>query len=641
MAAARPDLVVSKLGKPPARLAAGTSFKVRDTTRNSGRAAAGASRTAYYLALERHFGSKDVSVGARAVAALARGAWSKGGASVKVPATMQAGSYYLIACADARHAVRERSERDNCRTAPSRTTISPSEPAVGYFPRPADPITVTPALEAGQGVSVPISAAAGGTITATGADGTTYALALPAGALLSDETITMTPVSAVPGSPLGSLVGGVELGPEGLQLALPGTLTITPSAPVGQVSHTGFVAYEGGSDFSLYPVNAGPGIAMTVTHFSTYGDAAATSAQVQTAIDHMPVRSDAQLQALVAQMTYAAVKAGHFPSAEELEPLYAAYYRDVIVPLLANAVTDEGYTFGAIRTLLVWANRVGTFHLGDPGSLPELVQQFDGYQAVLLKLITNGAQLAYQHCVSSYDAYEVVALLSLEQLAQQLGDHETGASDLAQKCGHFELDITEHATQHTNAGDDVFDASIGVEDDIPIAIDATGVGSGQADPAYTSWAFTLKFGTGETASSTAIDAPSKVSGLNLAYTDVFEHTPQDGRVVISPFPPTISLDFDPGSTREIWTFNGGSGNLTLWDDSWLDGIGGLVPGQTRTFPISDWSALPPGSGPLVAQKTFPLRTYCHSTDTGCDPNTQAPADTITSTITLKLYLRPQ
>ena len=37
-----------------------------------------------------------------------------------------------------------------------------------------------------------MTSAGGGTLTATGANGTRYTLAIPAGALVSDETITMT-----------------------------------------------------------------------------------------------------------------------------------------------------------------------------------------------------------------------------------------------------------------------------------------------------------------------------------------------------------------------------------------------------------------------------------------------------------------
>jgi hypothetical protein len=77
----------------------------------------------------------------------------------------------------------------------------------------------------------------------------------------------------------------------------------------------------------------------------------------------------------------------------------------------------------------------------------------------------------------------------------------------------------------------------------------------------------------------------------------------------------------------------------LWDDVWRDGHAiELVPNQpTDVYELDDWQTVPPGSGPLVAMKTYPTRTYCHSTVPGCVPS----YDAVTETTTLKLYHRPQ
>jgi hypothetical protein len=45
-----------------------------------------------------------------------------------VPATLQVGTYSLIACADGTHVVREASERNNCRTAATKVVVKKPPP---------------------------------------------------------------------------------------------------------------------------------------------------------------------------------------------------------------------------------------------------------------------------------------------------------------------------------------------------------------------------------------------------------------------------------------------------------------------------------------------------------------------------------
>src|SRR6201995_1715807 len=153
-------------------------------------------------------------------------------------------------------------------------------PPRGYFPRPAHPRPVTTVLEPANATSETVSADTGGTVTATGTNGTRYTLTFPPGALLSDETITMTPISAVQGSPLGSLVGAVDLAPNGLQLFKPATLTIVPAGGVNRKDVAGFEAFAGGQDFGLYPLDAGGGLTLSLDHFSSEGVAQASPAEL-------------------------------------------------------------------------------------------------------------------------------------------------------------------------------------------------------------------------------------------------------------------------------------------------------------------------------------------------------------------------
>src|SRR5262249_58476059 len=78
---------------------------------------------------------------------------------------------------------------------------------------------------------------AGAPLTAIAADGTTSALDVPGGPLPDDETITLTPLTAVGGAPVGKrIVAGVHAEPRGLQFVKPAALRITlPRAPADRL----------------------------------------------------------------------------------------------------------------------------------------------------------------------------------------------------------------------------------------------------------------------------------------------------------------------------------------------------------------------------------------------------------------------
>jgi hypothetical protein len=67
----------------------------------------------------------------------------------------------------------------------------------------------------------------GGTITATGSNGFVYTLTIPASSVLQPTKIAIYPISAIKNLPVGGTIsGGVNFAPEGLELFIPATLTI-------------------------------------------------------------------------------------------------------------------------------------------------------------------------------------------------------------------------------------------------------------------------------------------------------------------------------------------------------------------------------------------------------------------------------
>src|SRR5207247_10387095 len=95
------DLMEKAVTNPPASVGRKASLSVTDTTMNQGAVAAGASTTRYYLSVDTQKSSNDILLsGSRAVPGLASGAASTGTVTVTVPANVQSGTFFLLACSD-------------------------------------------------------------------------------------------------------------------------------------------------------------------------------------------------------------------------------------------------------------------------------------------------------------------------------------------------------------------------------------------------------------------------------------------------------------------------------------------------------------------------------------------------------------
>jgi PKD repeat protein len=106
-----PDLAVSALTVPGG--AAGATISIAETTANQGSAATPTSTTRFYLSANTQLDTADTLLGSRTVPALAAGASSNGTTAVVIPATTAAGTYVLIAVADASNGIVEALENNN------------------------------------------------------------------------------------------------------------------------------------------------------------------------------------------------------------------------------------------------------------------------------------------------------------------------------------------------------------------------------------------------------------------------------------------------------------------------------------------------------------------------------------------------
>ena len=91
----------------------------------------------------------------------------------------------------------------------------------------------------------------GGTVMATAADGTEYALSIPADALIDETEIVLTPIISVDDLPMsGGFIAGVHFEPSGLELFRTAELRVTqPAAPnlAADEALAGFV-YDGAGE---------------------------------------------------------------------------------------------------------------------------------------------------------------------------------------------------------------------------------------------------------------------------------------------------------------------------------------------------------------------------------------------------------
>ena len=139
-----------------------------------------------------------------------------------------------------------------------------------------------------QGAAVHDSVTAAGKVLTATSHGVTYTLDIPAGAVQVPTVISMTPVTGIDGLGVTSLIGAVDLQPQGLVLGVPARLRIAAphTAPSGTVLLAFGFEGDGDSLEARLPTDSAGGITISVSHFSGGGAAFATLGQIQTFLPH-------------------------------------------------------------------------------------------------------------------------------------------------------------------------------------------------------------------------------------------------------------------------------------------------------------------------------------------------------------------
>ncbi len=316
------------------------------------------------------------------------------------------------------------------------------------FGEPKDPIQLALTPDDAHGVTalIPVT---GGTLVASGADGTVFTLVIPANALATATTISLTPLASVTGLPgQGGPLYAAQVEPEGLDLSADATLTIAPVQPI-PMSRQIFFSYKGaGTAVGLaLPVTESSDVKIRLMHFSGYGVEEGSSDDVAAIQEQLGGDAEAALQSLAAQLLRdmrekALDNGGDVDQdlAAALQDLMNQWEEQVVKPALEKAGSSCEAGKEAIRRAVDLERMRQLFGQGSPAGSQKIVD------LVYAATITCVKQ-EYQRCQEEHHLNGMlplyIATLRMQQMTGGPGSAEpealTLARDLTVKCLTFEL----------------------------------------------------------------------------------------------------------------------------------------------------------------------------------------------------------
>ena len=305
-----------------------------------------------------------------------------------------------------------------------------------------NPIRVVPTLDSGHAVTQTIGLA-GGTITATGADGTVFTLAVPADSLRQLTRITMTPVTRLEGLPFGN--GSdvtVDLQPSGLVFDVPATLTIAPATAIPPGER---ILYGYSDDLLSFaePVMDADGIAIAVSHFSGYGAARGLMGDVEAARKCIggsaEERITSEMRAIMQAARQAELRGESTNLASLLDPYFDQLQREVVIPRIEAAGQSCAAGRAAIQTVGSYAHQ--RVLLGYEDEAGDLVDEL--LETVAPKCMDE----EYEMCVNEHIVHRIFPAYQAfsRQFSQRGIDNSPALGKMkvqVEKCLHFDLEFT-------------------------------------------------------------------------------------------------------------------------------------------------------------------------------------------------------
>lgn len=361
----KPDLAALTPRGGSALAAPGGALEVTAKVTNVGSRKAGATKTAFYLSTDGRKGKGDVALGSASTPQLAPGKSKRVLLDGKVPRSIKSRAYRVVACADAKHQIREAREANNCKASQRTVKITARYDSTPFGP--AEPVNVSPVPDPSHSITKRITPAGGGQLALSLPNGTTYTLNVPAGALAQSEDIKMTALSNVGGDPFGGgFVAGVQLQPEGLQFEKAVQLRIHPASPIATSRETPFSATAGGNGFHLQPPLVAPSDpTFALLHFTIVGLFNTSALQRTAQAGRNPTDPQSALEQQVGKVFIDARARGELTAAdlEKIGKLGRLYYDRVVRPSLADAANADkcaGLTQKrlAVARALLWARQM-------------------------------------------------------------------------------------------------------------------------------------------------------------------------------------------------------------------------------------------------------------------------------------------
>lgn len=428
---ARLTLSVTSLSNPPATALTGGSLKVSYKVARQGSGLRGAT-LAFYLSPTKKKGRTAIRLtGGGSLAALKKKTSVKGTAKPSVPAGARLGSYYLLACVE-KITPRQSRAKPACRSAKRKVRIRQGLRGIAN-PKPR---TVTPVLDDARAATATIGSG-GGTVTATGENGTVFTLTVPEGALGGDTAITMTPLASIGGLPFDGLVGGVDLKPDGLRFYKPVTLRFEPPSPLPVGRQAPFMYSGSGQDFHSYPLVRDPTkLEMTLTHFTGAGVADGSQAQQNAQENRAPANPEGQWEQRAAELIDDLREGRDDDFKKKFDALNREYYNVVVKPLLKAAETNDELAAHAISTFLSWVRQLQLLGVDDQAFEAEFDAGFESVRRIL----ENAYRKAFERCVGG-EIGQIQRLLGLARQAELLGySFGQDIGDKLDRCVRFSLD---------------------------------------------------------------------------------------------------------------------------------------------------------------------------------------------------------
>lgn len=490
---------------------------------------------------------------------------------------------------------------------------SPSQPTdlAWIYDAPYDPINLTTTLDESHQVEgvIPVE---GGTLTATGLDGTTYTLEIPADALLVETRISLTPVEHLSGLPFSDETAyAVQLAPEGLSFHNFVTLTIVPSqdTPLGEQIMFGYEA--DGQALSLALPGADPGrIQIQLLHFSGAGVSKGLLADMEPVRRRLGGDVEARLDSAIAAALQQARQDGQ--SIETLSATLLGYINEYINKVVDPRIAAAGESCAAGRLAketILRAERMLQLLGG-----ASIMSKFDALVRPVGELCMKEE---YELCRDEHIVHRIVpAWRSLLREMQLHGVDSSGLKQYVEKCLRFDLELD--STALASYGGALIESRVTSKVPLTATADDGQVTIEGEAPAYNE-SYTVTF-PGCTTSPSRGGGTFTVLRLNFDV-DTVNKDDQVG------FVRDLRLLYDPGMTSETFTMTCAGFNVpaaaVLWSELFV--VVHEDDMSSEGFLAQGWEVL--------AEELFAQKEWNETVD--------VEGGTVTENGSFKLYHRPQ